>query len=157
MMAFIASGDVCKLLRNHNVSATAGTLPRVSQPVMAQSMFLFLRCTSTPLDLVIAAYSRSVPTAVAGLMPNQSRIGVISEPPPTPVMPTMNPTTKPATTKPKLTKSINTPTKTHEKTGPQHSDFSYNYLYRCGLSLFLSCIPCRSRLAGDSGISTTLI
>ncbi|MNY53371.1 hypothetical protein D3C86_1891220 [compost metagenome] len=59
----------------------------------------------------MAAYRRSVPTAVAGLTPNHSRIGVINEPPPTPVMPTMKPTTKPATTNPKLTNSINTPTK----------------------------------------------
>ena len=43
MTAFIASGEVCRVLRNHSVSATAGTLPRVSQPVIAQSMLLFLR------------------------------------------------------------------------------------------------------------------
>ncbi|MCY1311952.1 hypothetical protein D9M71_675380 [compost metagenome] len=43
MIAFIASGLECRLLRNHNVSATAGTLPRVSQPVIAQSMLLFFR------------------------------------------------------------------------------------------------------------------
>ncbi|MOA68217.1 hypothetical protein D3C78_1957360 [compost metagenome] len=41
IMAFIASGAVCRVLRNHRVMATAGTLPRVSQPVIAQSMFLF--------------------------------------------------------------------------------------------------------------------
>ncbi|MNW04473.1 hypothetical protein D3C71_2005680 [compost metagenome] len=29
-------------LRNHRVRAAAGTLPRVSQPVIFQSMFLFL-------------------------------------------------------------------------------------------------------------------
>ncbi|MNR66576.1 hypothetical protein D3C85_1901380 [compost metagenome] len=58
----------------------------------------------------MAAYSRSVPTAVAGLIPNQSRIGVINEPPPTPVMPTMKPTTSPATTNPMFTKSIDTST-----------------------------------------------
>ncbi|MNL54806.1 hypothetical protein D3C87_1781690 [compost metagenome] len=59
----------------------------------------------------MAAYSRSVPTAVAGLMPNPSRIGVMSDPPPTPVMPTMKPTTSPATTNPMFTKSMNTSTK----------------------------------------------
>ncbi|MNE69783.1 hypothetical protein D3C80_1655300 [compost metagenome] len=43
MIAFIASGASFRLLRNHNVNATAGTLPRVSQPVIDQSMLLFLR------------------------------------------------------------------------------------------------------------------
>src|SRR3546814_8670259 len=47
------------------------------------------------------AYRRSVPTAIAGLMPqNRIRIGVISEPPPTPVAPTAVPTTRPARIKP---------------------------------------------------------
>ncbi|MGZ5039719.1 MAG: hypothetical protein ACXWBQ_03170 [Usitatibacter sp.] len=39
-----------------------------------------------------------MPTAVTGGTPNTSmRIGVINEPPPTPVRPTIAPTTKPAT------------------------------------------------------------
>jgi len=42
-----------------------------------------------------------VPTAIAGLMPqNRIRIGVISEPPPTPVAPTAVPTIRPANMKP---------------------------------------------------------
>src|SRR4051794_13873624 len=50
-----------------------------------------------PTSLVAAANHRSVPTAEAGAIPNSStRIGVISEPPPTPVRPTMTPTPKPA-------------------------------------------------------------
>src|SRR6185437_5272588 len=50
-----------------------------------------------PTDFVIAENQRSVPTAVAGAVPNSStRTGVISEPPPTPVRPTMAPTRKPA-------------------------------------------------------------
>ncbi|MCY1458157.1 hypothetical protein D9M71_755150 [compost metagenome] len=114
MIAFIASGASFRLLRNHNVNATAGTLPRVSQPVIAQSMLLFFLWTRTPLDLVMAAYSRSVPTAVAGLMPNHSRMGVINDPPPTPVMPTMKPTTSPATTNPKFNRSIDTSTNRRE-------------------------------------------
>src|SRR5690606_41607910 len=52
-----------------------------------------------PPALVMAAYSRSVPTALVGVTPKWSRIGVISEPPPTPVIPTTKPTTKPAITK----------------------------------------------------------
>src|SRR6185369_1597925 len=44
------------------------------------------------------ANQRSVPTAATGATPNAStRIGVISEPPPTPVIPTNAPTPKPAT------------------------------------------------------------
>ncbi|MNG11518.1 hypothetical protein D3C84_950660 [compost metagenome] len=39
--AFIASGELCRLLRNHSVKPTAGTLPNVSQPVIAQSMLRF--------------------------------------------------------------------------------------------------------------------
>src|ERR1700748_3395554 len=52
-------------------------------------------CTMLPPVLVAAAYSKSVPTAVEGWMPNK-RIssGVISDPPPTPVMPTRTPTPK---------------------------------------------------------------
>jgi hypothetical protein len=51
-----------------------------------------------PPALVIAAYNRSVPTAVAGGMPNPSTSnGVISEPPPTPVSPTIIPITSPIT------------------------------------------------------------
>ncbi|MNT81763.1 hypothetical protein D3C72_2213910 [compost metagenome] len=43
MIAFIDSGALCRVLRNHSVNTTAGTLPKVSQPVIAQSMLLFLR------------------------------------------------------------------------------------------------------------------
>jgi hypothetical protein len=49
-----------------------------------------------PVALVAAAYSRSVPTAVAGWTLNsRTRMGVISEPPPTPVRPTRKPTNRP--------------------------------------------------------------
>ena len=101
---------------------------------MVQSMFLFLLCTSTPPDLVMAAYNKSVPTAVAGLMPNHNRIGVINEPPPTPVMPTIKPTIRPATTKPILPTSIAT-TCGLINFWPQDSDFSYNHLYQYDLTL----------------------
>lgn len=44
----------------------------------------------------MAANSRSVPTAFTGEIPNtNTRIGVISEPPPTPVSPTRKPTKNP--------------------------------------------------------------
>ena len=57
-----------------------------------------------PPALVMAANSRSVPTAVTGAMPNRkiSR-GVIKEPPPTPVSPTRAPTPKPAKINPSST------------------------------------------------------
>src|SRR5258708_2614572 len=57
-------------------------------------------CTRLPTVLVAPANRRSVPTAVAGETPNnRTRIGVISEPPPTPVTPTSAPTMKPAMAK----------------------------------------------------------
>jgi hypothetical protein len=47
------------------------------------------------------AYKRSVPTARAGLMwKNKTRIGVMSDPPPTPVKPTSRPTKNPENIKP---------------------------------------------------------
>ena len=49
-----------------------------------------------PAPLVSAANSKSVPTAMYGWIPNPSiNSGVMSEPPPTPVKPTMKPTTAP--------------------------------------------------------------
>ena len=63
---------------------------------MRQFTVWFMPCTSVPTDFVAEAYSRSVPTAVAGWMPNSSTSsGVISEPPPVPVWPTRRPTRKP--------------------------------------------------------------
>lgn len=54
------------------------------------------RWVMVPALLVIDAKARSVPTATDGLTPNSKvRSGVISEPPPTPVMPTSRPTAKP--------------------------------------------------------------
>ncbi len=89
------------LLRSscHNTSSVrmlAGMLPLASRITAGQWMLRAMLCTMLPPVLVAAAYSRSVPTAVEGWMPN-SRInnGVISEPPPTPVMPTKRPTPKP--------------------------------------------------------------
>src|SRR5947209_8724982 len=57
------------------------------------------RCFTPPTVLVTAAYERSVPTAVTGLTPNTMiKSGVISDPPPTPVMPTSSPTQAPKKT-----------------------------------------------------------
>ena len=92
----IAEMSVLILFKIHKVTKAAGTLPRVSQPVIFQLIFPFLLCTNTPPALVKAAYSKSVPTAVVGEMPKYNKIGVIKEPPPTPVKPTIKPTPKPA-------------------------------------------------------------
>src|SRR6266536_2062271 len=87
---------MCALPRTARVNSAPGTLPAASLATMSQRTWRRRECTTTPPALVTAAYSRSVPTAVAGLTPNSSTSnGVINEPPPTPVMPTMAPTTKP--------------------------------------------------------------
>ncbi|MNJ04223.1 hypothetical protein D3C73_1648760 [compost metagenome] len=54
-MPLSAEVSVCRVLRNHRVSAAAGTLPRLSRPVIFQSTFLLRACTQTPLALVMAA------------------------------------------------------------------------------------------------------
>ena len=88
---------------NASVANAAGTLPMAKRRTMRQSTVLCLPCTSVPTDLVTQAYSRSVPTAAVGWMPNSStRIGVMSEPPPTPVCPTSKPTRKPENEKSRL-------------------------------------------------------
>jgi hypothetical protein len=56
----------------------------------------FLEWMAVPAVFVVAAKSRSVPTAVSGWTPKSSiSNGVIREPPPIPVRPTRAPTTKP--------------------------------------------------------------
>ena len=78
------------------VITAAGRLPRLSRPTTFQSTVPRRPCTQPPSVLVSEAYSRSVPTAVAGETPNNSTSnGVISDPPPTPVTPTISPTRKP--------------------------------------------------------------
>ena len=43
----------------------------------------------------MAAYNKSVPTAMCGGIPNKSNNGVIKDPPPIPVRPTIKPTNAP--------------------------------------------------------------
>src|SRR4030095_7710387 len=87
---------MCAVPRTARVNSAPGMLPAASFATMSQRTWRRRECTAPPPALVTAAYSRSVPTAVAGLTPNSSTSkGVINEPPPTPVMPTMAPTTKP--------------------------------------------------------------
>ena len=75
----------------------AGILPIASHSTIGQTTFDFLKCTTPPKNLEIAAYSKSVPTAICGsTFSSKIKIGVISDPPPTPVTPTQNPTKIPA-------------------------------------------------------------
>jgi len=97
-MWFAACSCSCILDTRNSVAAAAGRLPVASKPVTRHATVRCNPFTRVPTDLVAAANNRSVPTAVTGWMPN-SRIsnGVISEPPPTPVTPTRNPTQRPST------------------------------------------------------------
>src|SRR4051794_15478824 len=55
------------------------------------------RCRAAPNDLKIAPRRMSVPIATVGLKPKtRIRIGVISDPPPIPVIPTRRPIRRPA-------------------------------------------------------------
>ena len=76
--------------------AALGTLPLASRRTTVQSIVRAKPWTRLPPVLVAAAKSRSVPTAVAGWTPNNRIIsGVMSDPPPTPVIPTSRPPTNP--------------------------------------------------------------
>lgn len=80
--------------------SVAGTLPDAKHVTIRQSPVRFSPWTSVPASLVTEAYSRSVPTAVAGFTPkNNTRIGVISAPPPIPVCPTSGPAKNPESMK----------------------------------------------------------
>lgn len=80
------------------VATAAGRLPGHSRRSTCQPTLPRDWCRAPPAILVMAANHRSVPTAAAGATPNsKTRMGVISEPPPTPVSPTSGPTAKPAT------------------------------------------------------------
>src|SRR5581483_6867134 len=64
------------------------------------------RCRTAPNDLKIAPWRMSVPTAYVGLNPNRiTRIGVISEPPPMPVRPTIAPISRPVRVNCQVTRS----------------------------------------------------
>ncbi len=79
------------------VHTAAGILPSHRRRSTCQSTLPLCWWIEPPTILVTAANHKSVPTADAGATPNSStRMGVINEPPPTPVRPTMMPTPKPA-------------------------------------------------------------
>ena len=87
-----------KSFKYNKVIKEAGMLPKANKPTIFQSILPNLPCAKMPAVLVMDAYSKSVPTATAPFtLKNSIKIGVINEPPPTPVKPTNKPTAKPAT------------------------------------------------------------
>ena len=77
-------------------SSAPGHEPIASHSAMRGNTVPLRKCCQPPTVLVTAAYARSVPTATTGLMPNtRMSSGVISEPPPMPVIPTRMPTPRP--------------------------------------------------------------
>ena len=66
-----------------------------------------IRWRTAPNDLKTAPCRMSVPTATFALKPkSRIRIGVISEPPPIPVMPTSTPTSNPASENSHVTRAL---------------------------------------------------
>ena len=84
----------------YKVIKEAGMEPAQRRATTGQGMSRWRQRPTVPPHLVMEANSKSVPTAMCGLMPMKKiKRGVINEPPPTPVRPMMVPTTKPANTK----------------------------------------------------------
>ena len=74
-----------------------GADPSSIQPVSRACTVPSWRCRTAPNDLKIAPWRMSVPIATVGLNPNRNTsMGVISDPPPIPVMPTSTPMRSPA-------------------------------------------------------------
>src|ERR1700733_1178811 len=96
----ITSGEFGGRRGSHRPTTTAadpGTLPSNSRPTIAQSTRRLKPKEAVATSFVVAENRRSVPTATEGDCPNASiNIGVIIDPPPTPVRPTMVPTRNPA-------------------------------------------------------------
>ena len=71
-----------------------GTDPSTIQPTSFRLTVPWRRCTSAPMGRMTTAATRSLEMAVDGLIPKiRISMGVISAPPPAPVMPTRKPTT----------------------------------------------------------------
>src|SRR3989442_1463253 len=80
------------------VAIDAGRLPAASLVTIFQFTLPRAPCAATPAILVSDAKTRSVPIAMpSGTLKRKTSVGVISEPPPTPVSPTISPTTRPTT------------------------------------------------------------
>src|SRR5438094_171702 len=80
------------------VAIDAGKLPAASRVTMRQWIFPRALCAVTPAIFVSDAKIKSVPTAMStGTLKRKTNAGVMSDPPPTPVSPTIKPTIKPTT------------------------------------------------------------
>src|SRR5215467_9663744 len=78
------------------VAIDAGRLPAPSRVTIRQFTFPRALCAVTPKIFVNDANTKSVPTAISmGILKRKTNVGVIRDPPPTPVSPTTNPTTNP--------------------------------------------------------------
>src|SRR5487761_109206 len=84
----------------------AGTDPTDSHATRPICTVPRRKWTAPPNGFMIADATMSLETAALGVTPNsRMRIGVISAPPPAPVMPTSTPTIRPAMTMSKLTRA----------------------------------------------------
>ena len=89
------------LYKKYKVINVIGTLPVARRFTTVQLITLCFQYAHIPPDLVMAANNKSVPTAIAGCTEKPKiKIGVISDPPPTPVIPTIMPTKSPASVYP---------------------------------------------------------
>src|SRR5580765_3262574 len=80
-------------------SSEKGALPRNIQPESWWWTVPSRRCRIAPTVLKMAPWRMSVPTASVGWKPKtMTRIGVIREPPPIPVIPTSTPISRPVRT-----------------------------------------------------------
>ena len=68
MVLTAASEAISMCFKLSVVMIDAGTLPKASNRTIFQSILPSLPCAKIPTLLVTAAYSKSVPTAKAGLM-----------------------------------------------------------------------------------------
>jgi len=95
---FAAALSLCrpKVFSASKARIVMGIDQEANSPTTRHEMLRDRPWIEVPTVLVTAAQSGSVPTAVAGWMPNSSTSnGGISDPPPTPVKPTIMPTQKP--------------------------------------------------------------
>ena len=82
----------------HTPTSDSGAEPRSIQPASCARTFPMRRCCTAPTVLKAAPWAMSVPIAVVGGTPKRNtRSGVISEPPPMPVIPTSSPVSSPRT------------------------------------------------------------
>jgi hypothetical protein len=115
----MASGAVCKVLRYHSVNAAAGTLPRVSQPVMDQSILSFFLCSGRVDSEPQQNRSHQRAATYSGHANDKTDHQACDDEP--------------------CIAKIHCDTQhlrdSGKKTGPQHSEVLINHLYRNDLSL----------------------